>query len=132
MVRARKRKHAGIGLDIVGGDDLVDLKARNRQLQQANHQLLQRLDRMLDNPAVRIAIAVRDRLRGVSAVARGQLAPTSSEAGTESTCFLAPAPPRPAGWVAPAAAVWLVTYVITEEADPDPAKTRSRYEAAGF
>jgi hypothetical protein len=26
----------------------------------------------------------------------------------------------------------LVTYVITEEADPDPAKTRSRYEAAGF
>jgi hypothetical protein len=26
----------------------------------------------------------------------------------------------------------LVTYVITEEADPDPAKTRSRYQAAGF
>jgi len=26
----------------------------------------------------------------------------------------------------------LVTYVIAEEADPDPAKTRSRYEAAGF
>ena len=26
----------------------------------------------------------------------------------------------------------LVTYVITKEADPDPAKTRSRYEAAGF
>ena len=26
----------------------------------------------------------------------------------------------------------LVTYLITEEADPDPAKTRSRYEAAGF
>ena len=26
----------------------------------------------------------------------------------------------------------LVTYAITEEADPDPAKTRSRYEAAGF
>ena len=26
----------------------------------------------------------------------------------------------------------LVTYVITEEADPDPAKTRSRHEAAGF
>jgi hypothetical protein len=26
----------------------------------------------------------------------------------------------------------LMTYVITEEADPDPAKTRSRYEAAGF
>jgi hypothetical protein len=26
----------------------------------------------------------------------------------------------------------LVTYVITEEADPDSAKTRSRYEAAGF
>jgi hypothetical protein len=26
----------------------------------------------------------------------------------------------------------LVTYVLTEEADPDPAKTRSRYEAAGF
>jgi NADPH:quinone reductase-like Zn-dependent oxidoreductase len=26
----------------------------------------------------------------------------------------------------------LVTYVITEEADPDPAKTRSRYKAAGF
>jgi hypothetical protein len=26
----------------------------------------------------------------------------------------------------------LVTYVITEEADPDPAKTRSRYEATGF
>ena len=26
----------------------------------------------------------------------------------------------------------LVTYVIFEEADPDPAKTRSRYEAAGF
>jgi hypothetical protein len=26
----------------------------------------------------------------------------------------------------------LVTYVITEEAEPDPAKTRSRYEAAGF
>jgi hypothetical protein len=26
----------------------------------------------------------------------------------------------------------LVTYVITEEADPDPAKTRSRYRAAGF
>jgi hypothetical protein len=26
----------------------------------------------------------------------------------------------------------LVTYRITEEADPDPAKTRSRYEAAGF
>jgi len=26
----------------------------------------------------------------------------------------------------------LVTYVITEEDDPDPAKTRSRYEAAGF
>jgi hypothetical protein len=26
----------------------------------------------------------------------------------------------------------LVTYVITEEADPDPARTRSRYEAAGF
>jgi hypothetical protein len=25
-----------------------------------------------------------------------------------------------------------VTYVITEEADPNPAKTRSRYEAAGF
>jgi hypothetical protein len=25
-----------------------------------------------------------------------------------------------------------VTYVITEEDDPDPAKTRSRYEAAGF
>jgi hypothetical protein len=26
----------------------------------------------------------------------------------------------------------LVTYLITEEVDPDPAKTRSRYEAAGF
>ena len=26
----------------------------------------------------------------------------------------------------------LVTYLITEEADPDPAKTRSRYEATGF
>ena len=26
----------------------------------------------------------------------------------------------------------LVTYVITEDDDPDPAKTRSRYEAAGF
>jgi hypothetical protein len=26
----------------------------------------------------------------------------------------------------------LVTYVITEEADPDPAKTQSRYEVAGF
>jgi hypothetical protein len=26
----------------------------------------------------------------------------------------------------------LVTYVITEEDDPDPAKTRSRYKAAGF
>jgi hypothetical protein len=26
----------------------------------------------------------------------------------------------------------LLTYLITEEADPDPAKTRSRYEAAGF
>ena len=26
----------------------------------------------------------------------------------------------------------LVTYVITEEDDPDPAKTRSRYEVAGF
>ena len=26
----------------------------------------------------------------------------------------------------------LVTYVITEEDDPDPAKTRSRHEAAGF
>jgi hypothetical protein len=26
----------------------------------------------------------------------------------------------------------LRTYVITEEDDPDPAKTRSRYEAAGF
>jgi hypothetical protein len=26
----------------------------------------------------------------------------------------------------------LVTYVLAEEADPDPAKTRSRYEAAGF
>jgi len=25
----------------------------------------------------------------------------------------------------------LVTYVITDEDDPDPAKTRSRYEAAG-
>jgi hypothetical protein len=26
----------------------------------------------------------------------------------------------------------LLTYVITEEDDPDPAKTRSRYEVAGF
>ena len=26
----------------------------------------------------------------------------------------------------------LVTYLITEEADPDPARTRSRYQAAGF
>jgi hypothetical protein len=26
----------------------------------------------------------------------------------------------------------LVTYVITEEADPDPAKTQSRYQAADF
>ena len=26
----------------------------------------------------------------------------------------------------------LVTYVITEEDDPDPVKTRSRYEVAGF
>ena len=26
----------------------------------------------------------------------------------------------------------LVTYVITDEDDPDPAKTRSRYKAAGF
>ena len=26
----------------------------------------------------------------------------------------------------------LVTYLITEGADPDPAKTRSRYEATGF
>ena len=26
----------------------------------------------------------------------------------------------------------LATYLITEEDDPDPAKTRSRYEAAGF
>jgi hypothetical protein len=26
----------------------------------------------------------------------------------------------------------LLTYLITEEAYPDPAKTRSRYEAAGF
>jgi hypothetical protein len=25
-----------------------------------------------------------------------------------------------------------VTYVITEEDDPDPTKTRSRYKAAGF
>jgi len=25
-----------------------------------------------------------------------------------------------------------VTYVITQEDDPDPAKTRSRHEAAGF
>ena len=37
----------GIALDITGGDDLVDLKARNRQLQQCNNQLLQRLDRIL-------------------------------------------------------------------------------------
>jgi ubiquinone/menaquinone biosynthesis C-methylase UbiE len=69
MVRARKRKHAGVALDIAGGDDLVDLKARNRQLQQSNNQLLQRLDRVLGNPMVRTAIAVRDRLRGLSAVA---------------------------------------------------------------
>jgi hypothetical protein len=39
-------------------------------MQQCDSQLLQRLDRILGNPAVRIAIAVRDRLRGVSAVAR--------------------------------------------------------------
>jgi hypothetical protein len=26
----------------------------------------------------------------------------------------------------------LVSYAITEEDDPDPAKTRSRYQAAGF
>jgi len=26
----------------------------------------------------------------------------------------------------------LVTYVIAEEDDPDPARTRSRYQAAGF
>ena len=26
----------------------------------------------------------------------------------------------------------LLTYLITEEDDPDPAKTRSRYEPAGF
>ena len=26
----------------------------------------------------------------------------------------------------------LATYLITEEDDPDPAKTRSRYQAAGF
>ena len=70
MVRARKRKHAGISLDITGGDDLVDLKARNRQLQQRNSQLLQRLDRILGNPMVRTAIAVRDRLRRVSGSAR--------------------------------------------------------------
>jgi SAM-dependent methyltransferase len=70
VVVARKRKHAGVALDIAGGEDLVDLKARIRQLQQCNSQLLQRLDRVLDNPAVRIAIAARDRLRGVSAVAR--------------------------------------------------------------
>ena len=70
MVRARKRKHAGIALDITGGDDLVDLKARNRQLQQANHQLLQRLDGILGNPMVRTAIAIRDQLRGRSGFAR--------------------------------------------------------------
>ena len=71
MGRARKRKHAGIALDIAGSDDLVDLKARNRHLQQCNNQFLQRLDRILGNPMVRTAIAVRDRLRGVSAVAAG-------------------------------------------------------------
>jgi hypothetical protein len=70
MVRVRKRKHAGIALDITGGDDLVDLKARNRALQQANNQLLQRLDRILGNPVIRTAIAVRDRLRGRSGFAR--------------------------------------------------------------
>jgi SAM-dependent methyltransferase len=70
IVRARKRKHAGIALDITGGHDLVDLKARNRQLQQCNNQLLQRLDGILGNPMVRTAIAVRDRLRGVSAIVR--------------------------------------------------------------
>jgi SAM-dependent methyltransferase len=70
MVVARKRKHAGVALDITGGDDLVDLKARNRQLQQCNNQLLQRLDRIRGNPMVRTAIAVRGRLRGVSAVVR--------------------------------------------------------------
>ena len=70
MVRARKRKQAGIGLDIADGDDLADLKARNRQLQQCNSQLLQRLDRILGTPAVRTAIAVRDRLQEMSGLAR--------------------------------------------------------------
>jgi SAM-dependent methyltransferase len=70
MVRARKRKQAGIGLAIADGDDLADLKARNRQLQQCNSQLLQRLDRILGNPMVRTAIAVRDRLQEVSGFAR--------------------------------------------------------------
>jgi SAM-dependent methyltransferase len=69
MVRARKCKHAGIALDITGGDDLVDLKARNRQLQQANNQLVKRLDGILGNPMVRTAIAIRDRLRGRSGFA---------------------------------------------------------------
>jgi SAM-dependent methyltransferase len=69
MVRARKRKPAGIALDITGGDDLVDLKARNRQLQQANNQLVKRLDGILGNPMVRTAIAIRDRLRGRSGFA---------------------------------------------------------------
>ena len=70
MVRARKRSHAGIGLDIADGEDLVDLKARNRQLQQYNYQLLQRLDRILGNPAVRTAIALRNQLREMSGLAR--------------------------------------------------------------
>ena len=70
MVQARKRKLAGIGLDIADGDDLVDLKARNRQLQQCNDQLLQRLERILGNPVVRTAIAARDRLQEMSGFAR--------------------------------------------------------------
>jgi SAM-dependent methyltransferase len=65
MVRARKRRHAGIALEIAGGDDVADLHARIRQLQETNRHLLDRLDRILANPLVRTAVAVRERLRGL-------------------------------------------------------------------
>jgi SAM-dependent methyltransferase len=66
MVRARKRKQAGTAAGIADDDDLLDLQARNRQLQTSNRQLMQRLERILANPMVRTGIVLRDRLGAVS------------------------------------------------------------------
>ena len=81
MVRARKRKHAGIGLHIADGDDLVDLKARNRQLQQPTASSCSASTASSTTGGAHRHRCTRPPPRSERCHPQGELAPTSFEAG---------------------------------------------------